>query len=130
MLGQIAGEEVAPCCAHIAQEVDEAGGCGRRAAPGQIHGQGADQQHLRSEDAKTDEEQDRDGGGEAPMNERVVGQREAAEQTEQQANHGGPPTAKELVGEPAANVSAGDAAQREHGVFEGGGTHAGALHLL
>src|SRR4051794_24046762 len=68
VLGKMTRDHVARGCAHVAHEIHEAYGGSGSAATRKVHGQCADEEHLRSEDAETNQEENKYRGGRAPVN--------------------------------------------------------------
>src|SRR6188508_729886 len=72
ILGEVTGELVASGGTHIAHEINKPHRRCGSILPGQIHGQGSYQEHLRTEDAKADQEQNDNRHAQSPMNNRIV----------------------------------------------------------
>src|ERR1043166_430509 len=87
LLRQLPGTLVAGAAPQVAHRIDKPGRCRRRPAPRQVHRERADQQHLRAEYAKADQEKDRYRWSESPPDHRVIADRQQTEQRQQQANH-------------------------------------------
>ena len=125
----MASHEVTGCGAHVAHEVNEAGGRGRRATPRQVSRSCSDQQHLWAINTESNDAEHQHCRPNTRSRDGLINNRNGSQQEQQEADDRSPATSEEAIRRPTGEIGAGDGADWQNHVLEAGGPDPRFLHF-